>query len=84
MMDTYGVSEHTYKEILKHKENKNYQVACVRLFEGSHTNGTSEGVGNHPNAFFNSSQHFHKDLIKETEKKKAEEKKDADVEMKSE
>ncbi len=35
-------------------------MACVKLFESTHKGGISENVGNHPNAYFNSSHEYFK------------------------
>ena len=43
----------------------------MRLFEKSHYNGVSDNVGNHPNAFFNSSFQYHKEVEKNKKKKEA-------------
>jgi len=52
----------------KRRENL-YQVACLRLFEGVHPNGVTDNVGNHPNAFFNSSVQYFKDVEKNKAKR---------------
>jgi hypothetical protein len=44
-------------------------VACLRLFEAVHPGGVTDNVGNHPNAFFNSSFEYSKAVEK---KKKTE------------
>ena len=51
----------------KKKENL-YQVACLRLYELSHKNAVGENVGNHPNAFFNSSISYNKEVEKKKQK----------------
>jgi hypothetical protein len=51
----------------KKKENL-YQVACLRLYELSHKNAIAENVGNHPNAFINSSLQYNKELEKKNKK----------------
>ena len=43
----------------------------MRLYEFSHPNGVSDNVGNHPNAFFNSSVQYMKDVEKNRNKKAA-------------
>lgn len=64
LVDIYHVNDHQLKEIMMHRDRKQFQVACVRLFEASHPNGASEGIGNHPMSYFNSSQTYHKDINK--------------------
>ena len=49
----------------KKRENL-FQVACLRLFEGTHKNGIAENVGNHPNAYFTSSRQYTKDTQKKS------------------
>ena len=52
-------------EILAHKRQKNYQLACLKHFEVTHPQATStkgvslDGVGNHPNAWFSASVSYH-------------------------
>jgi Eukaryotic and archaeal DNA primase, large subunit len=57
------------RPILDKRRENLHQVACLRLFEAVHPGGVSDNVGNHPNAFFNSSV----DYIKTVEKKKQKE-----------
>ena len=51
---------------MAHKKNKMYQLACAKHFEVTHpgaakTEGVDlDGVGNHPNAWFNSSVQYWK------------------------
>lgn len=44
-------------------------MACLRLFETVHPNGVTDNVGNHPNAFFNSSVQYFKDVEKNKARK---------------
>jgi hypothetical protein len=43
-------------------------VACLRLFEAVHPGAVSDNVGNHPNAFFNSSFEYIKAIEKKNKK----------------
>ena len=54
----------------KDTKDKNYQVACLRLFEFANKNGVSENIGNHPNSFFSQAVQYQKDVKKAEEKKK--------------
>ena len=54
----------------KKKENL-YQVACLRLYEFTHKGAVAENVGNHPNAFINSSVQYKKDAEKAVKRKEA-------------
>ncbi|CAM9699748.1 unnamed protein product, partial [Ectocarpus sp. 13 AM-2016] len=52
--------------ILRQVKSKNYQLACQRHFEATHkgyeASGVStDGVGNHPNAWMHASMEFHKE-----------------------
>ena len=51
----------------KRRENL-HQVACLRLFEAVHPGGVTDNVGNHPNAFFNSSFEYTKAVDKKNKK----------------
>lgn len=55
--------------ILKQVKSKNYQLACQRHFEATHkgheTSGVStDGVGNHPNAWMHASMEFHREKVR--------------------
>ena len=52
------------KVIVDKKKENLYQVACLRLFEITHKGSIAENVGNHPNAYFNSSIQYKKDMEK--------------------
>mmetsp|Transcript_14158 Transcript_14158/g.21751 ORF Transcript_14158/g.21751 Transcript_14158/m.21751 type:complete len:499 (-) Transcript_14158:21-1517(-) len=50
--------------IMQHKKTKNYNLACVKHFEATHPGALSvpgiqlDGVGNHPNAWFQASTSY--------------------------
>lgn len=67
ILSTYGLNSSDMNIVLDKKKEGLFEVACLRLFEHSHKNAVGENVGNHPNAFFNSSVRF----LRETEKKKS-------------
>ncbi|CAN0161448.1 unnamed protein product, partial [Laminaria digitata] len=51
--------------ILRQVKSKSYQLACQRHFEATHkghesTGVSTDGVGNHPNAWMHASMEFHK------------------------
>ena len=48
------------RTVMEKKQDNLYQVACLRLFEGTHKHGVAENVGNHPNSYFTSSLQFKK------------------------
>lgn len=52
------------KVVLDKKKENLYQVACLRLFEMTHKGSIAENVGNHPNAYLNSSLQYKKDMEK--------------------
>ena len=43
------------RSIVDKNREKLHKLACLRLFEVVHPGGVTENVGNHPNAFFDSS-----------------------------
>lgn len=54
--------------ILRHVKSKNYQLACQRHFEATHKGHetmdiSTDGVGNHPNAWMHASMEFHKTKV---------------------
>lgn len=55
LMSGYGLTSSDMKVVLDKKRENLYQVACLRLFEMTHKGSIAENVGNHPNAYFNSS-----------------------------
>ena len=61
---SYGLEQGEMREIMNKKKENLHQVACLRLFEASHKGSVAENVGNHPNAFFNSSLAYHKEVEK--------------------
>jgi len=73
LQNEYGVTGSQLKEIQESRSKNLYQVACLRLFEARHPNGVSEGVGNHPNAYFNSSIKYFKAREKRQSEKPKEE-----------
>ena len=55
--------------ILRHVKSKNYQLACQRHFEATHTGHeamdiSTDGVGNHPNAWMHASMEFHRAKVR--------------------
>ena len=48
------------KGIIDKRRDNLHKVACMRLFEAVHPGGFTDDVGNHPNAFFNSSFEYRK------------------------
>jgi len=46
------------EDITKKASDKHYQLACKSYFCKTHPNASGEGVGNHPNHFFNESVNF--------------------------
>ena len=69
MISSYGIHNDSMNEIIRKQKENLYQVACLRLFEAVHPNGVIDNVGNHPNAFFNSSFQYFKDVKKNQERK---------------
>ena len=61
LLSGYGLSASDMKIVIDKKKEGMYQVACLRLYELAHKNSIADNVGNHPNAFFNSSIAFQKE-----------------------
>ncbi|RHY13620.1 hypothetical protein DYB25_003394 [Aphanomyces astaci] len=53
-----GIGEIDKEAIVQLAKAKQYQVACKRHFEAMHPKANSDGVGNHPNAFFEESRKY--------------------------
>lgn len=54
--------------ILRQVKSKNYQLACQRHFEATHkghaaSSVSTDGVGNHPNAWMHASMEFYKEKV---------------------
>jgi len=61
MLYTWKVPEEAINKIEKLvTHGKHFQLACVEYFEAIHPGARGDGVGNHPNMFFNESCKFHK------------------------
>lgn len=71
LLSSYQLNTEQMRPIIEKRKENLHQVACLRLFEASHYNGVSDNVGNHPNAFFNSSFQYHKEVEKNKKKKEA-------------
>jgi len=69
------------KPIIEKRRENLFQVSCLRLFEATHKNGVSENVGNHPNAYFNSSHEYIKAVSRKEQKKVPNEPKNTNEEM---
>ena len=55
------IDEGSISDIVESARTKNYQLACRKQFEARHK-GMGDGVGNHPNAYFEAVQTLRKDL----------------------
>ena len=69
LLSSYGLKNEEMRPVIDKRRENLHQVACLRLYDAVHPNGVSDNVGNHPNAFFNSSVEYTKSI----EKKKAKE-----------
>jgi len=69
LLSGYGLSSSDMKIVMDKKKENLYQVACLRLYELSHKNSVADNVGNHPNAYFNSSLLYKKEIDKKNAKK---------------
>ena len=69
LLSTYGLTQSDMNVIIDKKKENLYQVACLRLFELSHPHAIADNVGNHPNAFFQSSLQYQKDMQKSEQRK---------------
>ena len=54
ILNTCNLKDYDIEEILNKKKNKEYQVACVKYFEGKFPDVLGEGIGIHPNKYFTS------------------------------
>ena len=54
ILNTCNLKDADIEDILNKKKNKEYQVACVKYFEGKFPGVLGEGIGIHPNKYFNS------------------------------
>lgn len=60
MLYTWKVPEDSITKIEKLvTHGKHFQLACVEYFQAMHPGAGEEGVGNHPNMFFNASGQYH-------------------------
>jgi hypothetical protein len=60
LLSGYGLSSSDMRIVMDKKKENMYQVACLRLYELSHKGSVAENVGNHPNAYINSSLAYRK------------------------
>jgi DNA primase large subunit len=58
LLKDYDLSSTEVEQVMSKRQEKHYQVACLRLYEFSHKGSVPDNVGNHPNSFFNSSVQF--------------------------
>ena len=58
MLRKMKIDEGSISDIVESARTKNYQIACRKQFEARHK-GVGDGVGNHPNAFFEAAQTLH-------------------------
>ena len=79
LLSSYGLKAEEMRGVLDKRRENLHQVACLRLFEAVHPGCVTDNVGNHPNAFLNSSVEY----IKAVEKKQKAKPEDPpqDVEM---
>ena len=68
LLSSYGLKQEEMKTIVDKRRENLHQVACLRLFEAVHPGAVSDNVGNHPNAFFNSSFDYLKAIEKKNKK----------------
>ena len=62
ILNTCNLKDSDIEDILAKKRNKEYQVACVKYFEGKFPGVLGEGIGIHPNKYFNSAMKELKNL----------------------
>lgn len=55
LIGSYGLTARDTEIVMQKNREKLHQVACLRLFELSNPGAVADNVGNHPNAFLNSS-----------------------------
>ena len=54
ILNTCNLKDVDIEDILNKKKNKEYQVACIKYFEGKFPGVLGDGIGIHPNKYFTS------------------------------
>jgi len=54
ILSTCNLNPMDIEEIISKKKNNEYQLSCVKYFEGKFPKVTGDGVGIHPNRYFSS------------------------------
>ncbi|MFX8110473.1 hypothetical protein ABTK99_19410, partial [Acinetobacter baumannii] len=62
LLNLRNIDKGAIEEIVTLANNHHYQVACTRVFAATHGGVLPEGVGNHPNAYFDQSVKYFKSL----------------------
>lgn len=69
LLSSYGLKNEEMKVVFDKRKENLHQVACLRLFEIVHPGSVTDNVGNHPNAFLNSSIEYNKSVERNIKKK---------------
>ena len=66
ILNTCNLNPLDIEEILAKKKTNEFQLACVKYFEGKFPNQVGEGVGIHPNRYFSSAMKIMKNINNKT------------------
>ncbi|PHJ22510.1 dna large subunit [Cystoisospora suis] len=58
LLSEFGLNYNEMIPILKYKDTNEYQLACREYFLQTHPGSEGEGVGNHPNSFYEVSRRY--------------------------
>ncbi|ESS29921.1 DNA primase, large subunit [Toxoplasma gondii RUB] len=58
LLTEFGLSFNQLLPVLKYKDTNEYQLACREFFMQTHPGSEGEGVGNHPNHFYEASRRY--------------------------
>ncbi|CBZ50200.1 putative DNA primase, large subunit [Neospora caninum Liverpool] len=58
LLSEFGLSFNQLLPVLKYKDTNEYQLACREFFMQTHPGSEGEGVGNHPNHFYEASRRY--------------------------
>ncbi|GBE62543.1 DNA primase large [Babesia ovata] len=59
LLEDFGLTSEQISPIMDLKSTHQYQLACMEYFSQTSPNGSTEGVGTHPNVFFRNSFKLH-------------------------
>ncbi|PFH35469.1 DNA primase, large subunit [Besnoitia besnoiti] len=83
LLSDFGLSFNQALPILKYRDTNEYQLACKEFFMQTHPESEGEGVGNHPNHFYEASRRYARRQAGAAPETKGEKKNEEDVVMAS-